>query len=75
VATVSDLGEQLGGVRAIETGQGFPPEQGSWPGLQGGERSVPVAGGHGDTVASAVLGELTGEVIAVQEGAVADRYN
>jgi hypothetical protein len=41
-------------------------------GAEGGDCGVPGNGGHRGAVADAVVDELSGEVIAVQERAVAD---
>ena len=49
-----------------------PPEQGRFAGGEGGDGGVPVDGGHRGAVAGAVVDEPAGEVVAVQEGAVAD---
>ena len=49
-----------------------PPEQGRPPAGEGGDGGVPVDGGHRGAVAGAAGDEPAGEVVAVQERAVAD---
>jgi hypothetical protein len=68
---VPDRDEQPADVGVVEAGDGLAEADGD-PGGEGGGCGVPVDGGHGDTVAGAVLGEPAGEVTAVQERAVGD---